>query len=113
MGQVGLDSTCAQTHVGTPLSDAAPKRPLRKSSTNHPIEIDLSAYAHLPRLMTPRRVEQESSLSKGTIRRAIQSGRLKSVKPTPRSRRIPVECFAAWIEWMKAEASHDDALAVG
>jgi excisionase family DNA binding protein len=54
--------------------------------------------------MTPKRVQQESSLSKGTINRAIQSGELKSVKPTPRARRIPVEAFAEWIARMKAQA---------
>lgn len=102
MGQARLDSTCARTHIETPFPDAAPVRPVGVSPQSDQIAIDLSAYAHLPRLLTPKRVQQESSLSKGTINRAIQSGELGSIKPTPRCRRIPVEDFARWIARMKA-----------
>lgn len=122
-GQVGLDSTCARVLVDTPFPDAAPVRPVAESSradqiTVNPSEdalpprpvavsppIDLSIYVHLPRLMTPKQVEEESNLSKPVINRAIQSGALKSIKPTKRARRIPVEWYAEWIAAMKAEAA--------
>lgn len=99
-GQAGFDSTCARVLVETPFPDAAPVRPVAGS---HPI--DLTVYAHLPRLMTPKQVEEESNLSKPVINRAIQSGALKSIKPTKRARRIPVEWYAEWIAAMKAEAT--------
>ncbi|UBU11622.1 helix-turn-helix transcriptional regulator [Nonomuraea gerenzanensis] len=75
-------------------------------------QIDLSNYAHLPALMRVRDVMAETKLSKGTIFRELKSGRLKSVKPTPRARRIPVEYFAAWIELLKAEADESSSTAV-
>lgn len=100
MGQVGLDSTCARRHNETPFPDAAQVRPVGVSP-----QIDLGKYAHLPALMRVRDVMAETKLSKGTIFSALRSGRLKSVQPTPRSRRIPVEWFAEWIEEMKAEAT--------
>lgn len=97
MGQVGLDSTRTHADLEHPLSDAVDMRRVGVSS-----QIDLSAYSHLPRLLTPKQVERESGLSKGTINKAIQSGRLKSIKPTVRARRIPVEYFAEWVAAMKA-----------
>lgn len=104
MGQVAPDSMCAQARMGTTFPDAAPVRPVGVSPRTAQIEIDLSIYNHLPRLMTLKLVQQEAHLSKGTVNKAIQSGRLKSVKPTPRSRRVPVEYFAEWIAAMKAES---------
>lgn len=111
MGQAAPQSTCVQAHTKTHFPDAALVRPVGVLSQIDQIEINLSAYSHLPRLMTPKLVQQESRLSKGTINKAIQSGRLRSIKPTPRSRRIPVEYFAEWIAAMKADAAAVDAQA--
>lgn len=100
MGRVGLDSTRVQTRTETPFPDAAYVGHVGVSP-----QIDLSKYAHLPALMKVSDVMRESSLSKGVIFRELKSGRLKSVTPTPRARRIPVEYFAQWVELLKAEAA--------
>ncbi|WP_133061539.1 hypothetical protein [Streptosporangium minutum] len=46
----------------------------------------------------------ETGLSKATIQRKLDSGEIKSVRPSPGTRAVPSEWFVEWVEQIKATA---------
>ncbi|MGW4641829.1 hypothetical protein ACWEN6_25145 [Sphaerisporangium sp. NPDC004334] len=104
-GQVGLDSTHVCAQVETPSSTSGELR-FPASAQISPISV---RYAHLPALMKVSDVQRESGLSKTTVFAELKSGRLKSVLPTPKTRRIPREWFVEWLETLMADARREAA----
>jgi excisionase family DNA binding protein len=59
-------------------------------------------HANLPALLRPAHIMTETGLSKATVLRLINSGEIKSVRPTPGTYAVPREWFVEWIERLKA-----------
>lgn len=100
--RVGLDSTHVCAPVGTPTVNVTSMSAVRVSSQNDHIS---RHYGHLPALLTVKDVIRESGLSKTTVFSKIKSGEIKSILPTPKTRRVPLPWFVEWIEQCMAHAA--------
>ncbi|MBG0828504.1 hypothetical protein HS041_12070 [Planomonospora sp. ID67723] len=60
--------------------------------------------AKLPALMRVVDLVAETGLSKSAIHRMLDSGEIKSVRPTGGTRAVPAEWFVEWLEGLKAAA---------
>ncbi|MGW0587478.1 hypothetical protein [Streptosporangium sp. NPDC002607] len=53
----------------------------------------------------------ETGLSTATITRMLDSGEIKSVRPTPGTRAVPLDWYIEWVQALMAEALADQAQA--
>src|SRR4051794_25695992 len=95
------DSTHACVEGEHPIS-----LPLPPSRTGEPLE---AAYisarlAKLPCFMRVTHLVEETGLSTATITRLLDSGEIKSVRLTPGTRAVPLDCFIEWVASRLADA---------